>query len=305
MNIARLSLTLVIAGAAVAHTTAAVAQELTPRAYWPAPDGTNVFVLGYQHSAGDIVVDPSLPITGVDSRNDVLQPTYQRSFGLFGRTASLQFGLPFADGKTEGLVGDVFRKRLVSGMGDLRTRLAINLKGAPSMNPQEFRALLQDPKSIIGASLTIQAPTGVYDEERLINIGTNRWSAKPAIGMIVPMTGGWLFEAELGAWFFGDNEDFLGETREQDPVVSTEFHLIKVFNPVVWLSIDANYYSGGKTRVGGEINADLQRNSRAGMTAVFPIRGGHALRASYSTGVVTESGGDFESFSLSYIFAWR
>jgi hypothetical protein len=298
MNIARLLPALIIAGAAVAHTTAAIAQELTPRAYWPAPDGTNVFVLAYQHSAGDIVLDPSLPITGVDSRNDVLQPTYQRSFGLFGRTASLQFGLPFADGKTEGLVDDVFRKRLVSGMGDLRVRAAINLKGAPSMNPQEFRALLQDPQ-------TIQAPTGVYDEERLINIGTNRWSVKPAFGMIVPMTGGWLFEVELGAWIFGDNDDFLGATRKQDPVVSTEVHLIKVFNPIVWLSVDANYYSGGKTRVGGQVNSDLQRNSRAGVTAVFPIKGGHALRASYSTGIVTESGGDFDNYSLSYIYAWR
>jgi hypothetical protein len=43
------------------------AQELAPRAYWPAPTGTNVLVLDYQHSAGDIVTDPSLPIAGVKS----------------------------------------------------------------------------------------------------------------------------------------------------------------------------------------------------------------------------------------------
>jgi hypothetical protein len=282
-----------------------IAQELTPRAYWPAPDGTKVFVLAYQHSAGDIVVDPTLPLTGVDSRNDVLQPTYQRFFGLLGRTASLQFALPFADGKTEGFVDDIYRRRLVSGMGDLRARLSVNLTGAPSMNPQEFRALLQDPEIIVGASLTVQAPTGVYDEDRLINIGSNRWSVKPALGMIVPLRPSWLFEMELGAWLYGDNDEFLGETRRQDPIVSAELHLIRVFNPVVWLSVDANYYFGGRSRVGGEPNDDLLRNSRGGLTAVFPIKGRHALRASFSTAISTRSGGDFDNYSLGYFYAWR
>ena len=46
---------------------AASAQELAPRAYWPTPNGTNVFVLAYQRITGDIVVDPSLPLTDVDS----------------------------------------------------------------------------------------------------------------------------------------------------------------------------------------------------------------------------------------------
>ena len=46
-------------------STAAHAQELAPRAYWPAPKGTNVLVFGYQYSTGDIVTDPSSPITGV------------------------------------------------------------------------------------------------------------------------------------------------------------------------------------------------------------------------------------------------
>ena len=46
-------------------SSAAAAQELTPRAYWPAPNGTNVVSLGYQYTTGDVVTDPTLPITGV------------------------------------------------------------------------------------------------------------------------------------------------------------------------------------------------------------------------------------------------
>lgn len=284
---------------------AAIAQELSPRAYWPAPDGTNVFVLGYQHSMGDIVVDPSLPISGVDSRNDIAQFAFQRFFGILGRSGSLQFALPFVEGKTEGFIEDVYRVRKVSGMGDMTARFAINLKGAPSMDAEAFRALLQAPETIVGASVTVQVPTGVYNDARLINIGSNRWAVKPAIGMIIPAAPSWLVELEAGAWLFGDNEDFLGETRRQDPIVSAQAHLIKVITPAIWVSLDATYYEGGRTSTDRISNADLQRNSRAGVTAVFPVKGQHALKFGYSTGLSTSSGGDFDQFSMTYLYAWR
>ena len=34
-----------------------LAQELTPRAYWPLPNDSNVAGLAYQRTAGDVVVD--------------------------------------------------------------------------------------------------------------------------------------------------------------------------------------------------------------------------------------------------------
>ena len=48
------------------------------------------------------------------------------------------------------------------------------------MDRAAFRELLKNPRTIIGASLLIQAPTGQYESDRLINNGTNRWSVKPA-----------------------------------------------------------------------------------------------------------------------------
>ena len=127
---------------------------------------------------------------------------------------------------------------------------------------------------------------------------------KPAIGVIWPIRATWLLEFEIGAWFYGDNDEFLGETREQDPILSTEFHLIKRIRPGLWASLDANFYVGGRTSVGESEQANLQRNSRVGATVVLPFKGRHALRSSISTGAVTESGGDFEIFTLSYLYAW-
>lgn len=280
------------------------AQELAPRIYWPAPVGTNVAVLAYQRNSGDILTDSSLPITGVESEIDNFALSYQRYFSLFGRTAAAQFNLPYADGYTEGTIDGELRQRHTAGLTDARVRIMINLRGAPAMDAAGFQALRADPKTIIGASLQVQAPTGSYDSDRLINLGTNRWAVKPALGMIIPLRPTWLFEMELGTWFFGDNDNFLGETREQKPIVAAEVHLIKRFRPAFWASLDANYYTGGKTRIGADFSDDLQRNSRAGFTLGFPIKEGHALRAAFSTGVSTRSGGDFEMYSLAWMYVW-
>lgn len=281
------------------------AQELTPRAYWPAPVGTNVFGIGYQLSTGDVLPDPSLPVYGVDSTLNGAALTYQRFFDLFDRTATVQLNLPYAWGRTEGTVDGEFLTRDIDAFADARIRFAINLRGAPAMDPTEFREMLGNPKTIVGVSLVVQAPTGGYDTDRVLNAGSNRWSAKPALGVIVPLSPGWLLEGEMGVWVFGDNEEFVGVTREQAPILSSEFHLIRVMKNGVWASLDLNFYQGGQSTVAGVERDDIQRNSRVGLTLAYPIRKRHMIRAGYSAGVVTEVGSDFSIFSLAYIYAWR
>jgi hypothetical protein len=60
--------TAVLVAALVAQN--ASAQDLTPRTYWPAPNGTKLLIFGYAYQSGDVVTDPSIPITGVDSTID-------------------------------------------------------------------------------------------------------------------------------------------------------------------------------------------------------------------------------------------
>jgi hypothetical protein len=282
----------------------ATAQELAPRAYWPAPNGTNVLSIAYQYSSGDIVTDPSLPVTGVESKLNLLQLSYQRTFSLFGRTANAQLGLPYTNGTSEGFVDGEFISAEPTGYGDVRGRLSVNLRGAPTMDVAGFRELTAKPETIVGASLLIQAPTGRYNPDKLLNVGANRWAMKPAVGAIWPLHPTWLLEAEFGVWFFGDNDEFLGVTREQEPIYSSEFHLVKRLREGLWLSLDVNYYIGGRTIVDSDQRADLQRNSRLGFTLFKPLKNRHALRASYSTGIVTASGGDYSTYSLVYVYAW-
>jgi hypothetical protein len=286
-------------------STATVAQDLKPRAYWPTPKGTNVVTLSYQYSTGDVVTDPSLPVTGVDSRINYIQFAYLHSFSLLGRTTIVHFDIPYTWGASDGIVEGEARSRHISAVADASARLSINLLGAPTMDAVGFQALRAKPHPLIGASFTVRAPTGGYEPDKLINAGTNRWAVKPSLGFILPIRPRWLVELEFSAWLFGDNDDFLGVTREQDPVLSSEIHLIRRIRAGFWASLDLNFYFGGRTTVDQNLSADLQRNSRFGGTLVYPLKGHHAIRGSFSTGIVTESGGDFKNLSLSYLYLWR
>ncbi len=301
----RVRLCLALSLVSLAIVQNAVAQELAPRAYWPHPKGTNLIVLGYQYTSGDIVSDPTLPITGVESKINFAQVTYQRTVSLFARSANVQFNLPYSWGTSEGFANGQFQRRETSAMADARFRVSVNLLGAPSMDAAGFQALRAKPRTIIGTSLLIQMPTGGYESDKLINTGTNRWAVKPALGLIWPAWPNWMIELDIGVWIFGDNDDFLGVRREQDPVLSAEFHLVKRINPGFWVSLDATHYVGGRTTIDDQVSADLQRNSRIGATMVFPLRRRHGIKLSYSTGVVTESGGDFENFAINYLYIWQ
>jgi hypothetical protein len=291
--------------AAVLTGAQATAQDLTPRTYWPAPTGTRLVIFGYSYQTGDVVTDPSIPIAGVDSKIDSAVIAYQQTLDLFGRTGNFQLEVPYVDGTTTGMVANEPGRRDVSGFGDIAATMTINLLGAPAMSPAEFQEMRQQPRPILGASIKIVAPTGEYETDKLINIGTNRWAVRFRLGYIRPLTAKWLLEMSAGAWFFGDNDEFLGETRKQDPIGALNFHLVRRFKPGLWASLDFNFYLGGHTTVGSERRADLQRNSRIGLSFAYPFKERHAVKLGFSEGVVTESGGDFRTINLNYVYRIR
>jgi len=297
--------TILVVVAAIFVPLTGHSQELVPRAYWPAPSGTNLLVTGYQYSEGDVLTDPSLPVDGVESKIEFLSLTYQRTLALFGRTTNLQLNVPYAWGNAQGLAEGEFRSRDISNLADARALLSINLAGAPAMDGEKFQQLRTNPRTIVGASVLVSAPTGKWDAGRIFNAGSNRWAVKPAIGIIYPLRPKLLLEFEAGTWFFGDNDDFLGDTRTQDPLLSTQFHVIKRIRPGLWASLDFNYYWGGRTEIGGVTRDDRQENSRIGATFVIPLKRRHALRIAASVPLDTSAGGDFDTVTVAYAYLWR
>lgn len=293
---------LVLAACLLAEGSLASAQELEPRAYSPNPTGANFVLAGYGRSTGDIVFDAASPVTNVSAHVNQASIFYGRTFGLFGRSASAAVQLPYAWGDVEGDVGEARRSVHRSGLADLRLRLTANLLGGPALSRREFQAYR--PHTTLGASVVVVAPTGQYDPAKLVNLGTNRWAVKPELGLSQP-AGHWFLELYGGAWIFGDNRNFFGgSVRSQETLFSLQGHVSYVFRPRFWVAGDATFYTGGRTTVDGVPKADLQRNTRLGLTLAVPLKKRSSLKASWSRGAITRVGGDFDTLAIGYQFLW-
>jgi hypothetical protein len=278
------------------------AQELEPRAYLPAPVGLNLLVAADSISTGDLSFDPSVPITNGHANLNAAVAGYYRTIDFFGRSANAGIAVPYVRGDLNGLLVGQPVSAHRSAFGDPKLRLAVNLYGAPAMTPREYAAFREE--TIVGASLNIVPPLGAYDSTKLINVGSNRWAFKPEIGATHAM-GHWRLEADIGGWFFTDNTNFWnGKLRQQDPIGSLQLHVIYTFLPMLWLAVDGNYYTGGRTTIDGKENLDLQKNSRVGVTLALPITRQQSIKIAYSAGARTTIGGDFQTVGVSYQYAW-
>ena len=277
------------------------AQDLIPGAYTPAPIGVNIVTIAGAFSHGDVAFDTSSPAEDGRATVGATIIGFNRTLELGGRFASVGGGVPLMFGHVEGRVLGQFHEVSRRGVGDAAARFAINLYGAPAMTREQFASYR--PTTVVGASLSVVAPTGQYNPAQYINLGTNRWSFKPEVGL-ARTRGRWTFEADLGAAFFTDNTDFAnGGTRHQAPVFSAQGHLIHHVRPGFWIAADGNYWRGGRATVDGVSAVNEQRNSRVGVTLAVPIRR-QQVRISYSFGAFTTTGGDFHSVGMSYSYAW-
>jgi hypothetical protein len=278
------------------------AQQLEPRSYSPSPVGVNFLGLALLDSRGGVVLDASLPIDDVNAQIEMAVPYYGRTFALFGRSASVSAVVPYAWGTVDGLVFEERQSIRRSGFGDPQFRLAVNLLGGPAMTPREFAA--RKRVTTLGVSLVVSCPLGEYFPDKLINLGANRWSAKPEIGLSQPV-GPWDLELYAGAYLFTANDDFYGgQRREQAPLGTVQTHVVRTFRPRTWVAFDFTYYWGGETTIGGVRKNDRQGNTRGGITAAIPVGAGQSLKLTWARGVSTRVGSSFQTFGVAWQWMW-
>ena len=278
------------------------AQEIEPGAYARAPVGTNIVLVTYGYHTGDVLTDSSLPLRDVSVKFHSGTLAYSRTFALFGRQANVGFGVPYIHGTATGTVFEDLLAVKRSGLGDTRVRFSANLFGSPALHPREFAAAKR--KTLVGASLTVVAPTGQYDPNRLVNPGANRWAFKPEVGISKP-AGRWTFETAAGVWLFTDNKNFFGGNRRaQDALLSLQGHVIYTFRPRMWVSGGGTYYNGGRTIVNGAANDDRMGNSRFGASFSYPLNNRHSLKFATSRGLTARYGGRLTSVAVGWQYTW-
>jgi hypothetical protein len=286
------------------------AQDLAPRAYFIGPLHSNAVTLTYSVNSGEVLVGGSLPITDFRATLNIPVFSVYHSMRFFGRSANIVASLPYGVGNFEGKVSGVSQSVYRSGLIDTVFRFSVNLKGGPAMSAGEFMKWRQ--KNLLGVSIKVVAPTGQYDPTKLVNLGSNRWAFKPELGYS-GRRGHVVLDAYAGMWFFTTNPEFYSHnaifpgtrTQSQKPVASFEGHLGYDVKPFVWVSLDGNFWYGGRTSFNGVENPQtLQKNSRIGVTASVRVAKHQSLKFSYSRGAFVTFGGDFQNVSVAWQYSW-
>ncbi|MBE9564261.1 MAG: transporter, partial [Proteobacteria bacterium] len=218
------------------------AQSLEPRAYANAPIGLNFLLVGYQNSTGGLVFDPAVPVEDAETDIDIGFLGFVHTMDVAGNSSKIGAILPYSSLAATGFAVDPdgnreFRTRDQQGLADPLFFFSMNFYGAPATALKDFKNYKQD--IIVGFTFTVVPPLGVYDSSKLINIGTNRWTIKPGIG-VSKAVGKWTLEASADVALYTDNNDFFnGQTREQDPIYSTQLHVTYTFPRNIWLAVSA------------------------------------------------------------------
>lgn len=297
--------------AILAAPAPARAQDLTPRAYLITPVRSNAINLSYIFNDGELLFEGTVPITDATGRLSVPALSLYHSLSLFGRSANVTATLPYAVGNFEGTAFGAETSVYRSGLMDAVFRFSVNLTGAPAMELSEIRKWQQ--KHLLGASLKIVTPTGQYDPTKLINLGANRWAFKPEIGYSGRFGGHWILDAYASVWFFTRNPEFFSRNQyvpgthdqTQDPIAAFETHLSYDFKPRLWVSLDGNFWYGGRTSLSGVENpATLQKSSRIGVTASFPITRRQSIKVGVAAGAYVRFGGDYKIASVAWQYSW-
>jgi len=280
------------------------AQDVEPRLLSPAPVGTNIVGLTLGHSWGAILLDKTLPVEDLDGSTYSLVPSFTRFINFFGLSSHVTVAVPFATGEWDALVGEDPEPVTVSrsGLGDSMVGMTVFLAGARAMTPAEFRDYRR--KTLFGAFVRLRLPTGQYDPENLINLGSNRWHLGTGLGA-AQWWGKVAIEAYALVLVFTDNKELLGDSvLSQDPLAAFQLHLTYSFKSRLWLALGARRTTFGKTTLNGVERDDPSDNSRMGLVLGFPVGRGFTAKLVATTGVRASTGNDFNTVNLQLFYSW-
>ena len=281
----------------------ALAQFTDAHSYDNAPVGTNQIELSYAHVYANSSIDTSLIITG--AKLDANQGTinYSRYLGWCNRTTWVEAGLPL--GSLSGSVSGTRIQGTIVGAGDASFQVGMLLKGAPALTVERFHD--SEPASTLGVSFSFTAPTGRYDANKVLNLGSDRWVFKPEFAFSQPFGRGqkWQVEAYANAYFYTNNTTFNGkEILHQQPQPGLEGHLSYSFSNNAWLSLDTRYSFLATTFVDGVDQNNGQQNFIVGSEMNVSISARHSLLFEFAKALVHENGPVITGFAAKYTYTW-
>lgn len=298
------------AGLLLATQASVLAVGDGPRAYMLTPADSQILTAYGLFLDGNQNLDPGATSRNLDLDVDVGVLQYTHSFSLFDNACGAFLIAPF--GSTEGTF-NFPRFSLTgksSGLADIQLGGVFGLYGSPALEVADY--LTYDPGFSLGLLAKLTAPTGEYDENKVINLGSNRWGLQVGVPMGYYLGESFLddelttFELLPSVFFFGDNSDpFRAGESSQDPLFQIEAHITRNLSRMVWVSLDANYQYGGETSTDGISGNDSRESFGLGGTIGVNLSKTLSINATYG-GIIShnDNGADGHMFrvKMAYLF---
>jgi hypothetical protein len=303
----------------------ALAVDDGARAYWKGRDGTNAISFQYLNlnlQASDTVqFDPAHFIyPNADVEANVMIATWARHMTLFNRPSVLSVNL--AAGSVDVAVDTSLTPpgflppspgpslhQSASGYADPSVQLDVNLVGTTPLI-SNVQLANYEPTWTVDAAVMLAFPVGEYDEDKLVNMGLNRWWGRIAFpvkyhfGVFSP---GYMSSFELipSVWIFDENDDFLGQTLDNDPMWQIEAHLTQDFTRTFYGSLDLLFRQGFQSEISGVELGDEIDIGDFGFTLNFHITDNAAIRTSYSSNVFGDKNLDTSLIRIQFVYGWH
>lgn len=268
--------------------------DFDARDYIAAPPGTDLIMWYYHNTSGNQAYSQGDKVSNeLNVKANIGIFRYIHYFGTGPFTTYINVIEPFGsvslDGRDAGGV-----ETSSSGLGDV------------IMAPGIFFINKPASKTYLGFTEYVSAPTGVYNHEKAVNLGSNRWAFKSELVFSQGFGPGFVLDIGAAAEFFTDNTDYsqAGLTQKKDPLYTLEAHLSKDLTKNLYGAVEYFYHIGGETEVGGISNQDKVENHQMQLTLGYNFTQNYQLLVQYKAGLYEYNGVKGDSFGLRFLYAF-
>jgi hypothetical protein len=286
--------------------------QVPARFYWKTLSDSNAVPVIFQSLSGNTnPFDPAHIITPGASLDATLGIVgYARTFSLFDRAAMTALLFPMGHISGEVTVAGRTFNQSANGFGDPMIEFNLNVIGPPAQ--KDIPAVMRyEPGFSVDLLADLAVPIGEYDSTRPLNIGQNRWYGRfgmPTILQIGPWVPGERTTLEFlpAVWLFGNNDDYVGQTMETDPLFQLDAHLTRDITEKLWASLDAAWYYGGKATI-NDVPGEKLNNIGLGITLGYQINDNLNLTVGYKSTINDSSSDDLrmDCFMVSLVYGWH
>jgi len=192
---------------------------------------------------------------------------------------------------------------------DPSAQLVVNLFGTPPLKAN-FDLLDYEPTWTLDTAVMLALPIGEYDDDKLVNMGLNRWFGRIAFPFkyhFGAFTPGYRSSLEVtpSVWLFAENDDFMGQKLENDPMWQLEAHLTHDFTPSFFGSLDLLYRGGFQSEVNGVEVGDELDIGNLGFTLSYQVTDNLSIRTGFSSNVFGDDDLDNSILRLQFVYGWH